>query len=84
MKMLDSLVGVAHQGHNRRLVFDCEYGAIFFRYLRLPDPTRDGDGGLYLFGATINQAEMVNGRAEDHFRLLLEALKNIDRAIRVA
>jgi hypothetical protein len=84
MRDLDSLVEIAHQGHNRRLVFDCEYGAMFFRYLRLPDPTNKVDTGLYLFGATLNQTEMTNGRAELHFQLLLEALNHIDRAVRVA
>jgi hypothetical protein len=75
---------MAHQGHNRRLVFDCEYGGLFFRYLRLPDPVNQLDTGLYLFGATLNQTEMTNGRAEQHFLLLLEALHHIDRAVRVA
>ncbi|MFO0876234.1 MAG: hypothetical protein U0840_02585 [Gemmataceae bacterium] len=84
MKELDQLVETAHQGHNRRLVFDCEYGGLFFRYLRLPDPTNRVDTGLYLFGATLNQMEMTNGRAEQHFHLLLEALLHIDRSVRMA
>lgn len=84
MRDLDALVEGASQGHNRRLVFDCEYGGMFFRYLRLPDPTSELDTGLYLFAATLNQAEMLNGRAEHHFHLLLDALNNIDRAIRSA
>lgn len=84
MKELDQLVETSHQGHNRRLVFDCEFGGLFFRYLRLPDPTNQVDTGLYLFGATLNQTEMLNGRAEQHFQLLLDALHHIDRSIRVA
>lgn len=84
MKDLDALVEMAHQGHNRRLVFDCEYGGLFFRYLRLPDPVNKVDTGLYLFGATLNQTEMTNGRAEQQFQLLLEALHHIDRSVRVA
>ena len=84
MKELDQLVETAHQGHNRRLVFDCEYGGLFFRYLRLPDPANQVDTGLYLFAATLNQTEMTNGRAEQHFQLLLDALHHIDRAVRVA
>jgi hypothetical protein len=83
MKDLDQLVELAHQGHNRRLVFDCEYGGIFFRYLRLPDPAKKVDTGLYLFGATLNQTEMSNGRAERHFQLLLEALYHIDKSVRM-
>ena len=84
MKELDQLVETAHQGHNRRLVFDCEFGGLFFRYLRLPDPATKVDIGLYLFAATLNQTEMTTGRAEQHFQLLLDALHHIDRAVRVA
>ncbi|MGL4552117.1 MAG: hypothetical protein ACRC33_13130 [Gemmataceae bacterium] len=84
MRELDALIGVANQGHNRRLVFDCEFGGMFFRYLRLPDPTSEVDTGLYLFGATLNQTEMTSGRAEQHFQMLLEAMNYIDRAVRVA
>jgi hypothetical protein len=84
MKDLDALVAPARQGRTRRLVFDVEFGGLFFRYLRQPDPRDPLDAGLYLFGATLNQTEMSNGRAEQHFQLLLEALDHIDRAIRVA
>lgn len=84
MRELDQLLESAHQGHNRRLVFDCEYGGMYFRYLRLPDPTNKVDTGLFLFGATLNQMEMSNSRAELHFQLLLEALHHIDRSVRVA
>ena len=83
MRQLDELVAVASQGHNRRLVFDCEYGAIYFHYLRMPDPTAEVDTGVYLFGATLSQAEVDTGRAEQHFQLLHEALRSIDRSIRV-
>ncbi|MCI0681542.1 MAG: hypothetical protein L0Y71_05525 [Gemmataceae bacterium] len=84
MKDLDQLIATAHQGHNRRLAFDCEFGGLFFRYLRLPDPANQVDTGLYLFAATLNQMEMTNGRAEEHFQYLLEALHHVDRAVRVA
>jgi hypothetical protein len=84
MRELDQLVAVANQGHNRRLVFDCEYGSIFFHYLRMPDPSSQVDTGIYLFGASLNQMEMLNGRAEHHFHLLYESLRNIDRSVRVA
>jgi hypothetical protein len=84
MKDLDALVETAHQGRNRWLIFDGEFGGLFFRYLRLADPRDRVDTALYLFGATLNQSEMSSGRAEQHFQLLVEALKHIDRAIRVA
>lgn len=82
MNDLDALIEVAHHGHNHNLVFDTEYGGLFFRYVRLPDPREKVDTGLYLFGATLNQAEMTNGRAQQQFQLLLDALHHIDRAIR--
>jgi len=84
MQELDRLVEMGHQGHNRCLVFDCEFGGFFFRYLRRPDPTSQVDTGVYLFGATLNQTEMLNGRAAEHFQLLLDALNHIDRSVRVA
>lgn len=81
---LDRLIEPAQQGRNRRLIFDTEFGGLFFRYLRQPDPRNPHDTGLYLFGATLNQMEITNGRAEHHFQLLLEALKHIERSVRVA
>jgi hypothetical protein len=79
---LEGLFGIAHQGHNWEFVIDTEFGGLFFRYLRLPDPSVEGDPGLYLFGATLNQSEIDNGRAYQHFKLLTEALQTIDKAIR--
>jgi hypothetical protein len=84
MAELDALIDGANQGHNRRLVFDVEFGGMFFMYLRASDPRSKIDTALYLFGATLNQTEMASGRAEHHFKLLLEALVQIDRSIRVA
>jgi hypothetical protein len=84
MGELDGLIEPAHHGRNRRLVFDAEFGGMFFKYLRLSDPRSKVDTGLYLFGATLNQVEMNSRRADSHFHLLLEALEHIDRSIRVA
>jgi len=84
IKNLDALIEPGQQGRNRRLVFDAEFGGIFFRYLRQPDPRDPLDTGLYLFGATLNQMEMSNGRAERQFQLLFEALRHIERSVRVA
>ena len=61
---------------------DCEFGGLFFRYLRLPNPANQLDTGLYLFAATLNQTEMTNGRAQQHFQYLLDALHHVDRAVR--
>jgi hypothetical protein len=83
MSEMDALIEVAQHGRNRRIVFDTEYGGLFFQYVRVPDPRGKVDNAMYLFGATLNQAEMDNRRAEVHFRLLREALENVDRSIRI-
>lgn len=83
MAELDALIEPAKQGGNRRIVFDTEFGGIFFRYLRLPDSRGKVDTSLYLFGATLSQSEINTGEAQHHFYLLLRALNHIDRAIRV-
>lgn len=83
MPELDTLIDAAHQGHNRRIVFDAEYGGFFFKYLRLPDPTSKVDTGQFVFGATLNQVELEGQTAEQHFRLLVEAITYIERGIRV-
>jgi hypothetical protein len=83
MAELDSLIATAHQGHNRRIVFDTEYGGFFFKYLRLPDPASPVDSGQFLFAATLNQVEIDNEIAALHFRYLKEAIVFIENGIRV-
>ncbi len=83
MNELDNLIELANQGRNQRLVFDTEFGGLFFKYLRLPDPRSKVDTALYLFGATVHQTEMDSRAADQHFHLLLQALLHIDRSIRV-
>lgn len=82
-KHLDDVLAVAHQGRNRRIVFDCDYGGIFFWYLRPPDLDNPVDQGIYLFAATLNQSEMSSGNAERMFQLLYEALANIEKSVRI-
>ena len=83
MAELDGLIAAAHQGHNRRIAFDAEYGGFFFKYLRLPDPSSPVDSGQFLFGATLNQIELDNQTAELHFRYLMDAIGFIEKGIRV-
>jgi hypothetical protein len=84
MSTLDTIIAPAHQGTNRRLVFDSEFGGLFFIYLRMPE-ARDTDGEyLYLFGATLNQRNMNERIADHHFALLLEALRYIEQDIKMA
>jgi hypothetical protein len=81
---LDALIEPAGHGHNRQISFDTEFCGFFFRVLEPPGRQGPSDTGLYLFAATLDQGEMDNLRAERHFRLLLEALRSIDRGIRTA
>jgi hypothetical protein len=84
MPALDAVVAGAHQGGNRRLVFDTEYGGLFFAYLRPPIPGAPDAEPVYLFAAALSQ-EAVNLKVADaHFDLLLRALKQIDTNVRVA
>jgi hypothetical protein len=83
MSQLDALIERAGHGRNRRIIFDLEYGGLFFMYLRQVDPREKVDTGLYLFGATLNQTEINTQVAETHFNLLVEALRHIDRNVRV-
>ena len=69
-------------GDNRRLVFDCEYGGLFFAYLRPPVPGDPNAEPVYLFAATVSQEAMNLKLADGHFELLLRALKGIDTNVR--
>jgi hypothetical protein len=81
---LDAAIAPAHQGANRRIVFDSEYGGMFFAYLRPPVPGSPDAEPIYLFAATVSQ-EAVNMKiADNHFDLLLQALKGIDTNVRSA
>lgn len=80
MAALDAAIAPAHQGGNRRLVFDCEYGGLFFAYLRPPVPGHSEP--LFLFAATVSQEAINTKLADAHFDLLLRALKGIDTNVR--
>ena len=81
MQTLDEIIAPAHQGRNRRILFDAQYGGFYFIYLRLSDP-RDGQADcLYLFGATLNQSQINDKVADHHFDLLVGAMRNIYRSI---
>jgi len=82
--ILDAVIAPANQGHNKRIVFDCDFGGLFFWYLRPPDPQSKLDQGMFLFGATLNQSEISTGRAELHFSYLFQALMNIEKSVRIS
>jgi hypothetical protein len=82
MAGLDAVIRPGHHGRNHRIVFDADVGGLFFQYFRLPAPGDPADSGLYLFAATLNQAEMNSHTALAHYHLLVEALQHIDRSVR--
>lgn len=84
MAALDAAIAPAHHGTNRRIVFDCEYGGLFFAYLRPPIPGDTNAEPIYLFAATLSQEAMNMKVADAHFDLLVRALKQIDANVRVA
>lgn len=83
MEQLDTMIASSCQGTNRRLVFDCEFGGLFFIYLRPPVTGVDGTESIFLFGATLSQAAIDMKDADWHFDLLVKALKNIENGIRM-
>jgi hypothetical protein len=82
MTLLNDVMAPAHQGGNRRFVFDTEYGGMFFAYLRVPVPGQPDGEAMYLFGATLNQAAMTSKQADLHFDMLYKALKQIETSVR--
>ena len=84
MGQMDEIIAPAHQGGNRRLVFDTEYGAMYFVYLRPPAQGAADPDPLFLFAAALDQAAVNLKSADLHFDLLMRALKQIDTNVRVA
>lgn len=83
MTSLDAAIAPAHQGANRRLVFDCEYGGLYFAYLRSPVPGQPDAEPIYVFAAAVSQEAVNLKLADAHFDLLLRALKGIDTNVRL-
>jgi hypothetical protein len=81
--LLNSVMVPAHQGGNRRFVFDLEYGGIFFAYLRVPIPGQPDGEAMFLFASTLSQAAMNSKQADQHFDLLFRALKQIETNVRM-
>ena len=82
MAALDAAIAPARQGTNRRLVFDCAYGGLYFAYLRPPVPGDPEAEPVYLFAATVSQEAVNSKLADAHFDLLVRALKGIDHNVR--
>lgn len=65
------------QGPNRRVLLDVQYGGYLFQYVRPPEV---GDDVLFLFAVTALQQEVTNRQFEEHFELMLQAVRNVTAA----
>ncbi len=81
MERLAKVLGAAGQGANRRALFDGQYGGVLFQYVRPPEV---GDEFVYLFAATLSQREVDSRRFEDHFDLLVTALRHVRAGVEKA
>lgn len=71
---MNSMLELGGQGGNRRVLLDVQYGGYLFQYVR---PPNSGNNVLVLFAVTVLQQEVTNRQFEDHFELLLQAVRNI-------
>jgi hypothetical protein len=62
------------QGGNRRVLLDVQYGGYLFQYVR---PPKSGSDVVFLFAVTVLQQEVTNRQFEEHFELLMRAVRNI-------
>ena len=74
MDRMNGILGKGGQGINRRVLFDVQFGGYLFQYLRPPEV---GEDYLFAFAATLVQAEVNTRRFEEHFELMITALRNI-------
>lgn len=65
------------QGGNRRVLLDVQYGGYLFQYVR---PPKAGSDVLFLFAVAVLQQEVTTRRFEDHFDLLVQAVRNVTAA----
>lgn len=62
------------QGGNRRVLLDVQYGGYLLQYVR---PPKSGSDVLFLFAVTVLQQEVTNRQFEEHFELMVQAVRNI-------
>lgn len=71
---MNGLLDKGGQGGNRRVLLDVQYGGYLFQYLR---PPKSGSDVLFLFAVTVLQMEVSNRQFEDHFELMVQAVRNV-------
>lgn len=71
---MNALLEKGGQGGNRRVLLDVQYGGYLFQYVR---PPKSGSDVVFLFAVTVLQQEVTNRQFEEHFELLVQAVRNI-------
>lgn len=71
---MNAILEKGGQGGNRRVLLDVQYGGYLLQYVRPPKSGRDV---LFLFAVTVLQQEVTNRQFEEHFDLLLRAVRNV-------
>jgi hypothetical protein len=74
---MNGLLEKGGQGGNRRVLLDVQYGGYLFQYVR---PPKAGADVQFLFAVAVLQQEVTTRRFEDHFDLLVQAVRNATAA----
>jgi hypothetical protein len=78
MGQLTKVLTAGGQGVTRRALFDVQFGGYLFQYIRPPEV---GDDYVFVFAATLSQLELNSRRFEEHFELLVAALRNVKAGV---
>ena len=74
LQRMNAVLERGGQGDNRRVLLDVQYGGYLLQYVR---PPKSGSDVLFLFAVTVLQQEVTNRQFEEHFELLVRAVRNI-------
>jgi len=74
---MNARLAAGGQGLNRRALLDVQFGGYLIQYIRSPE---SGEDVLFLFAVTVLQQEVTNRQFEDHFDLMVQAVRNVTAA----
>ncbi|MEZ6140352.1 MAG: hypothetical protein R3B84_07255 [Zavarzinella sp.] len=74
---LDEIMRDINHGNLRRALFDFEHGAVLVELIRIAEQGSTSSHDRYLVAFTLNQAEVNNHRFQEHFELMVKALRGI-------
>jgi hypothetical protein len=75
---MNSMLHPGGQGENRRVLLDVQFGGYLLQYVR---PPRAGGDVLFVFAVTVLQQEVTTRQFEEHFELLMQAIRNITSGV---